>query len=256
MEETKTDLEQMISLVDKLTDTNQSLQNQLAMTDNKEMASQYSELEKQNKELAAQVQLLTEQVIDLKRSTRESDSQLDILQKEREKYELDIVTMKNCMNEMEIERNEDKKRLDFLHEECESLSAQLNESMELTEKYKTGYMKYKQRLNSPERTRVIVKDSSILSSSSMIYNLVLESELEDKIMEALEAMKDDIMESEAYSIMIIQITGSTFPQEAINYLYGLIHAGFFPKLRIIEMYGRNHLVEWIIIRMSNYTGAG
>ena len=59
MEETKTDLEQMISLVDKLTNTNQSLQNQLAMTDNKEMASQYSELEKQNKELAAQVQLLT-----------------------------------------------------------------------------------------------------------------------------------------------------------------------------------------------------
>lgn len=239
MEETKTDLEQMISLVDKLTNTNKELQNQLDQMDHKEITSQYIELEKQNKELEEQVKSLTEQVIDLKRTTRESDSQLDILQKEREAYELDVFTMKNYMKEMEIEKNEDKKRLDFLHEECESLSTQLNEAIELTEKYKTGYMKYKQRLNSPERTRVIVKDSSILSPTSMIYHLVLESEEKDKIMDDLEAMKDDIMESEAYSIMIIQITGLTFPQEAIHYLYGLIHDGFFPKLRIIEMYGKN-----------------
>ena len=98
MEETKTDLEQMISLVDKLTNTNKELQNQLDQMDHKEITSQYIELEKQNKELEEQVKSLTEQVIDLKRTTRESDSQLDILQKEREAYELDVFTMKNCMN--------------------------------------------------------------------------------------------------------------------------------------------------------------
>ena len=55
MEETKTDLEQMISLVDKLTNTNKELQNQLDQMDHKEITSQYIELEKQNKELEEQV---------------------------------------------------------------------------------------------------------------------------------------------------------------------------------------------------------
>ena len=54
MEETKTDLEQMISLVDKLTNTNKTLQDQLDKMDQNEITSQYIELEKQNKELEEQ----------------------------------------------------------------------------------------------------------------------------------------------------------------------------------------------------------
>lgn len=246
MDKRDKDIDNMINLVDALKQENESLHQQIES--DYEITNQARDLERINQELQEQVNSLTAQVIDLKRVTRESDSVLNNWQKEKEEMELEKTMLRNQMKSLEIEVNEDKKRINLLHEECESLSVKLNETMELMEKYKTGYVNIKRRADNVEK-RVVVSDAGGLNHSSLSYHLVLTGSSSLSMIDEVSKLRDDIMENEAYNIMVLQITCNALDKNIVNALFVQIEGGLFPKLRTIDMYGKT-IMTFMRIRLS------
>lgn len=239
MDKRDRDIDNMINLVDALRQENESLHQQIES--DYEVTNQARDLERINQDLQEQVNTLTEQVIDLKRVTRESDSVLNNWQKEKEEMELEKNMLRNQMKTLEIELNEDKKRIGLLHEECESLSVKLNETMGLMEKYKTGYVNIKRRADNVEK-RVVVSEAGGLNHSSLSYHLVLTGSSSSSMVDEVSKLKDDIMENEAYSIMVLQITCNALDKSIVDALFVQIEGGLFPKLRTIDMYGKTSMI--------------
>lgn len=238
VDSSQTDIERMSSFVDELKKEIQDLRTQLAITQKGDCYERCEKLAQQNQDLQNQVDSLTNQLIDLKKVTRDSDSLLDRWQKEKEDMEQERITFRSCIKELEICCEEGKKRIDVLHEECRSLSTKLNDSMELMEKYKTGYTNLKRRMDTSEKTKVVMTETTDLSPSSISHQLILGKDSFHSPTDELNSLKDDILENEAYNIVILQLSCEKLTEEIITTLYHIIEDGYFPRLRIIDLYSK------------------
>lgn len=49
-------------------------------------------------------------------------------------------------------------------------------------------------------------------------------------------LKDEIMEHEAYNLVLLNLCGSTLDRDVVNGVFCLVESGFLPKLRILDFY--------------------
>lgn len=79
------------------------------------------------------------------------------LRKRCREQEFEISKYQECIKELEATSEEDRQRIDQLLNECKTLSGQVNEENEEKEKYKTGYVNMKRRIDKMETKMKEVK---------------------------------------------------------------------------------------------------
>ena len=234
------DMQRMLDINNTLKEENQLLQKEI--THSCERGDIYTtercqELEQMNQALQDQVASLNAQLTRLSETKRESDSMLADWKREKEEMEIEMITIKNQMQELVNENEEDKKRLDFLYEECKALSSKLDTTMETMEQYKIAYKNVKKRNESNERMKVVVNEAGGLTSSSLSYHLILGLKKDISPEREMAMLKDDIMESSAYNIMVLQISGAPLTATMVDSLFQPIEEGVLPSIRIVDLYG-------------------
>ena len=75
--------------------------------------------------------------------------------------DLELASLRATLLEYQSIIEEDKIRIEHLCEECTSLSGRMNEESESLEKYKTGYMNMKKRLEVVEKTVDVEPEGSL-----------------------------------------------------------------------------------------------
>ncbi|KAK8812573.1 hypothetical protein WA538_003787 [Blastocystis sp. DL] len=152
------------------------------------------------------------------------------LRKRCREQEFEISKYQECIKELEATSEEDRQRIDQLLNECKTLSGQVNEENEEKEKYKTGYVNMKRRIDKMETK---MKEVKCLTSAAVseCFQFVVEDGKD-----SLQQMKDDIMENNAYHIIVLNLQHSEFDDATIDEFFQLIEIGLFPSLRIIDLY--------------------
>ena len=87
----------------------------------------------------------------------------------QEMMELEFVSLQATLREYESIMDEDKTRIENLCEECSSLSSRMNEENEVLEKYKTGYVNMKKRLEVMEKNVEIIPDTELEAWSGCLW---------------------------------------------------------------------------------------
>lgn len=236
LDQTTLDLEMLLNVNTNLQKENDSLQKIIQQNEGIQTINRNKELEEQNQELLNRVLTLTTELAELKKIMGKQDSMMDGWQLEKEELEIEKVTLKNQMEELSLRCKEDQIRLDLLHDECKSLSTKLDESMQVMSKYSTAYTNMKKRMNNNERTKVIVNEINTLSSSSLSHHLVMGQSDGLSNSQELDQMKNDIMDHDAYNIMVLQLSGAIITDTIVDTLFQIIADGVLPRLRVIDIY--------------------
>lgn len=125
---------------------------------------------KENQELKAQLAAMTNQYNDQLEMRRVSDTNEEEWRKEKENFKMRVDELTNRIKEFQLITAEDQRRIENLYQECGNLSGKLNESMELMEKYKTGYINLKRKNEQLEKTRSLEQSVNALTPTSGSLN--------------------------------------------------------------------------------------
>ena len=166
----RNDLDNVFRHNEEVEKQNAELTSKLASTSTSSSEVDVASIQKENESLRAQVDSLTHECEDLQKLRRDSNTNQEEWKKEREEYKMNATGLKNQIEELEIITKEDQRRIENLYKECSNLSGKLNESMELMEKNKTGYMNMKRRLEHAEKAYALAQAVNGLSSSSGSLN--------------------------------------------------------------------------------------
>ena len=113
---------------------------------------------------------MTNQYNDQLEMRRVSDTNEEEWRKEKENFKMRVDELTNRIKEFQLITAEDQRRIENLYQECGNLSGKLNESMELMEKYKTGYINLKRKNEQLEKTRSLEQSVNALTPTSGSLN--------------------------------------------------------------------------------------
>ena len=122
-------------------------------------------------DLIKEIQHLNNKIQDLEMSTRERVQSPSRWSRKQEEIEVEFASLQATLREYESVMEEDKIRIEHLCEECTGLSSRMNEENEILEKYKTGYVNMKKRLEAMEKNMEI-ESKTELSELSGSYRCI------------------------------------------------------------------------------------
>ena len=173
IEETGNDLERVLAQYEEIQKQNHDLQDRfasLSQTLATTVGLNADTLLKENNELKTQLSALTSQYNDQLEMRRVSNTNEEEWRKEKENFRMRVDELTNRITELQLITSEDQNRIENLYQECGNLSGKLNDSMELMEKYKTGYINLKRKNEQLEKTRSLEQSVNSLSSTSGSLN--------------------------------------------------------------------------------------
>ena len=123
-------------------------------------------------DLVNEIQRLNEKIRDLEESTQERTQSPSRWSRKQEEIEVEFASLQATLREYESVMKEDKMRIEHLCEECTGLSSRMNEENEVLEKYKTGYVNMKKRLEVIEKN-VEIESKTELNEWSGSYRCII-----------------------------------------------------------------------------------